>query len=73
MSANVFADVSGPIPVPRLQLVLLGVEILLLVGERRRLTQLEPAVDAVVAGETSPRESRGCGSRRARSSAAESD
>ena len=42
---------AGAIPVPRLDLVFLGVEVLLSAGDRRRLAQFEAAIDAVVAAE----------------------
>src|SRR3546814_8878075 len=46
---DILADVAGPVPVPRADLVLLGVQVLFLAGDRRRLAQLEAVVDAVVA------------------------
>ena len=47
MPGDVVADVAGPVVVPGLDLVLLGVEVLLPAGDRRALAQLEPVVDAV--------------------------
>ncbi len=43
-------DVALAVPIPRLDLVFLGIEIFLLAGECPRLAELEAAVKAVVAG-----------------------
>src|SRR5262249_45664270 len=40
------ANVSWAIPIPRLDLVFLGVEVLLATGDRRRLAELEAAIHA---------------------------
>src|SRR5688572_27614858 len=47
--ADVVLDISGLVPIPSLQLVLLGVQIFLFSRDRLVLEQLESVVDAVVA------------------------
>src|SRR5687767_9010774 len=48
---DILANVPRTVPVPRLDLVLLRVEILLLAGDRTALTKLKATVDSIVAGE----------------------
>ena len=66
---DVFANVRRVVPVPRLQLILLGIGVFLLAGKRRRLAQLEAAVDAVVAAEARRQNEAHAKARRGRLSA----
>ncbi len=48
---DIAADIPGPVPVSRLELIFLRIEIFLLSGYRLVLQELEAIIDAVVAGQ----------------------